>query len=196
MVSPGRGREHPHDLVGEHGLVPARGPTRLDWQGAWHGATPPLDAAWRTARRAGSGSHASRYSPTPTSLTLPSPMPACSRSSALQRDAALAVEVVVQRAADQEAAHVAGRRRRTGSSSRRSAPPAPAHSSDGTTIRHSSIHQPTVAPAAKGSRRRAGIANRKRLSRLHSYVPLSSRRCISPRYPTSPHMTTHSSPHR
>ena len=39
------------------------------------------------------------------------------------------------------------------------------------------------------------MARRNRLSRLHSYVPLSSRRCISPRYPTSPHMTTHSPPH-
>ena len=63
------------------------------------------------------------------------------------------------------------------------------HSTLGTTTRHSSIHQPTVAPATKGSRRRAGMARRNRLSRLHSYVPLSSRRCISPRYPTSPHVT-------
>lgn len=59
-------------------------------------------------------------------------------------------------------------------------------------IRHSSIHQPTTAPPMKGSRKRAGIANRKRLSRLHSWVPVSNRRCMCP---TVPHISPHHNAH-
>ena len=107
----------------------------------------------------------------------------------------LPVELVVEGAgADDEAAHVAGGLVEEAHVAER--PPhqlvptrAPARPT-----RHSSIHQATVAPPANASRSRAGMARRNRLSRLHSYVPLSSRRCISPRYPTFPHMAIHPPP--
>ena len=171
------------------------GPTRLERQGARHGWTPPLGGACRSARPGGRAPRPRGSRPRRRGGPC---RRRCRRARAGRPTGAMRPwrsRSLDSALADDEAAHVPRGLVERAHVAERPLDRARPTRAVGTTTRQSSIHHPTVAPPAKASRSRAGMAIRNRLSRLHSYVPLSSRRCISPRYPTFPHMAIRRPPH-